>query len=125
MWAAVDALVNADAAITCDASFLEYVERYVDVSSAAYEPGDTGITVWNGVVDALVCKVASKFDNSADVVISQPFWPAYITAERFALAPNLKLCMTAGIGSDHVDLVRVVPTIKLTQKTQSILPQQD
>jgi len=40
----------------------------------------------------------------ADVVISQPFWPAYITAERFANAPNLKLCMTAGIGSDHVDL---------------------
>jgi len=40
----------------------------------------------------------------ADIVISQPFWPAYITAERFAMAPNLKLCMTAGIGSDHVDL---------------------
>lgn len=40
----------------------------------------------------------------ADVVISQPFWPAYITAERFAKAPNLKLVMTAGIGSDHVDL---------------------
>jgi len=37
-------------------------------------------------------------------VISQPFWPAYLTAERIAKAPNLKLALTAGIGSDHVDL---------------------
>ncbi|HLM87117.1 MAG TPA: NAD-dependent formate dehydrogenase [Solirubrobacteraceae bacterium] len=40
----------------------------------------------------------------AEVVISQPFWPAYLTAERIAKAPNLKLALTAGIGSDHVDL---------------------
>jgi formate dehydrogenase len=40
----------------------------------------------------------------ADIVISQPFWPAYLTAERFAKAPNLKLAITAGIGSDHVNL---------------------
>ncbi|WP_406704062.1 NAD-dependent formate dehydrogenase [Streptomyces albidoflavus] len=40
----------------------------------------------------------------ADVVISQPFWPAYLTAERIARAPKLKLALTAGIGSDHVDL---------------------
>jgi formate dehydrogenase len=40
----------------------------------------------------------------ADVVISQPFWPAYLTAERIARAPKLKLAVTAGIGSDHVDL---------------------
>ncbi|QXE33982.1 NAD-dependent formate dehydrogenase [Streptomyces sp. GMY02] len=40
----------------------------------------------------------------ADVVISQPFWPAYLTAERMARAPRLKLAITAGIGSDHVDL---------------------
>jgi formate dehydrogenase len=41
---------------------------------------------------------------TADVVISQPFWPAYMTAERFAKAPNLKLVITAGIGSDHTNL---------------------
>src|SRR5205807_5097081 len=49
----------------------------------------------------------SEFERSlpsADVVISQPFWPAYLTAERIAKAPNLKLAITAGIGSDHVDL---------------------
>jgi formate dehydrogenase len=40
----------------------------------------------------------------ADIVISQPFWPAYLTAERIAKAPKLKLAVTAGIGSDHVDL---------------------
>jgi len=40
----------------------------------------------------------------AEVVISQPFWPAYLTAERIARAPELKLALTAGIGSDHVDL---------------------
>ena len=40
----------------------------------------------------------------AEIVISQPFWPAYLTADRIATAPNLKLAITAGIGSDHVDL---------------------
>jgi formate dehydrogenase len=40
----------------------------------------------------------------AEIVISQPFWPAYLTAERIAKAPKLKLAITAGIGSDHVDL---------------------
>jgi len=40
----------------------------------------------------------------ADVVISQPFWPAYLTSERISKASNLKLVITAGIGSDHVDL---------------------
>src|ERR1700693_2133497 len=35
----------------------------------------------------------------AEIVISQPFWPAYLTAERIAKAPGLKLAVTAGIGS--------------------------
>jgi formate dehydrogenase len=43
-----------------------------------------------------------------DIVISQPFWPAYLTAERIASAPNLKLAITAGIGSDHVDLAAAI-----------------
>ncbi|HXQ76122.1 MAG TPA: NAD-dependent formate dehydrogenase [Acidimicrobiales bacterium] len=49
----------------------------------------------------------SVFDRElvdADIVISQPFWPAYLTAERISRAPQLKLAITAGIGSDHVDL---------------------
>jgi formate dehydrogenase len=40
----------------------------------------------------------------AEIVISQPFWPAYLTPERIAKAKKLKLAVTAGIGSDHVDL---------------------
>jgi formate dehydrogenase len=40
----------------------------------------------------------------ADIVISQPFWPAYLTSERIAKAKKLKLVITAGIGSDHVNL---------------------
>jgi formate dehydrogenase len=40
----------------------------------------------------------------AEIVISQPFWPAYLTKERLAKAKKLKLAITAGIGSDHVDL---------------------
>jgi formate dehydrogenase len=49
----------------------------------------------------------SEFERElpdADIVISQPFWPAYLTKERIAKAPKLKLALTAGIGSDHVDL---------------------
>lgn len=40
----------------------------------------------------------------AEVVISQPFWPAYLTKERIAKAKQLKLVVTAGIGSDHTNL---------------------
>jgi formate dehydrogenase len=40
----------------------------------------------------------------AEIVISQPFWPAYLTPARIAKAKKLKLAVTAGIGSDHVDL---------------------
>jgi formate dehydrogenase len=49
----------------------------------------------------------SEFEREladADIVISQPFWPAYLTEERIAKAGKLKLAITAGIGSDHVDL---------------------
>ncbi|MGB8277587.1 MAG: NAD-dependent formate dehydrogenase [Methylovirgula sp.] len=53
----------------------------------------------------------SVFDRElpdAEVVISQPFWPAYLTAERIAKAKKLKLAITAGVGSDHVDLEAAV-----------------
>lgn len=53
----------------------------------------------------------SRFERElvdAEIVISQPFWPAYLTAERIAKAPKLKLAVTAGIGSDHVDLAAAI-----------------
>jgi len=49
----------------------------------------------------------SKFDQElvdAEVIITTPFHPGYLNAERLAKAKKLKLAVTAGIGSDHVDL---------------------
>jgi len=49
----------------------------------------------------------STFDRElvdAEIIITTPFHPGYLTAERLAKAKNLKLAVTAGIGSDHVDL---------------------
>ena len=47
---------------------------------------------------------ADKELVDSDIVISQPFFPFYLTRERMESAPNLKMAITAGIGSDHVDL---------------------
>jgi formate dehydrogenase len=47
---------------------------------------------------------ADKELVDADVVISQPFWPYYLTRKLMEKAPKLKMAITAGIGSDHVDL---------------------
>ncbi|KAI0630315.1 NAD-dependent formate dehydrogenase [Trametes polyzona] len=40
----------------------------------------------------------------AEVLITTPFHPAYVTKDIIDKAKNLKLCITAGVGSDHVDL---------------------
>jgi formate dehydrogenase len=57
----------------------------------------------------------------AEVVISQPFWPAYLTAARIAKASKLKLAITAGIGSDHVDLQAAIETeITVAEVTTAI-----
>ena len=48
--------------------------------------------------------VLDKELADAEIVISQPFWPAYMTKERIEKAKKLKLIITAGIGSDHTDL---------------------
>ena len=47
---------------------------------------------------------ADKELVDSDIVISQPFFPFYLTRKRMESAPNLKMAITAGIGSDHVDL---------------------
>ena len=39
-----------------------------------------------------------------DVLVTTPFWPAYVTKEKISNAPNLRLILTAGVGSDHIDL---------------------
>lgn len=45
-----------------------------------------------------------KHLEDANILISTPFHPAYLTKERIEKAKNLKLSITAGVGSDHVDL---------------------
>ncbi|KAI0081349.1 NAD-dependent formate dehydrogenase [Panus rudis PR-1116 ss-1] len=40
----------------------------------------------------------------AEVLITTPFHPGYLTADLIKKAKNLKLCITAGVGSDHIDL---------------------
>ncbi|KAF7315513.1 Formate dehydrogenase [Mycena indigotica] len=40
----------------------------------------------------------------AEVLITTPFHPGYLTRELVEKAKNLKLCITAGVGSDHIDL---------------------
>ena len=37
-------------------------------------------------------------------IITTPFHPGYLTPERLDKAKKLKLALTAGIGSDHVNL---------------------
>src|SRR3984957_18961921 len=55
-----------------------------------------------------------------DIVISQPFWPAYLTADRIERAKKLKLAITAGIGSDRVDLDAAVEAgITVAEETYS------
>jgi formate dehydrogenase len=42
--------------------------------------------------------------RDADVLITTPFWPLYVTKEMLGEASELKLIITAGVGSDHIDL---------------------
>ena len=56
----------------------------------------------------------------AEIVISQPCWPAHLTAERIANAPRLRLAITAGVGSDHIDVdAAMAAGITVTEVTYS------
>jgi formate dehydrogenase len=57
---------------------------------------------------------------TTDVLITTPFWPAYVTRARIASAPKLKLILTAGVGSDHIDLAAAAErTITVAEITGS------
>ncbi|KIK58668.1 hypothetical protein GYMLUDRAFT_45253 [Collybiopsis luxurians FD-317 M1] len=45
-----------------------------------------------------------KHIADAEVLITTPFHPGYLTREVMEKAKNLKICVTAGVGSDHIDL---------------------
>src|ERR687883_863162 len=42
--------------------------------------------------------------QDAEILITTPFWPVYVTPEVMDQAPNLRQVVVAGVGSDHVDL---------------------
>jgi formate dehydrogenase len=42
--------------------------------------------------------------QDAEVLVTTPFWPVYVTPEVMDQAPNLRAVFVAGVGSDHVDL---------------------
>ncbi|KAI0743465.1 NAD-dependent formate dehydrogenase [Daedaleopsis nitida] len=48
--------------------------------------------------------VFQKNITDAEVIITTPFHPGYLTRDLIEKAKNLKICITAGVGSDHVDL---------------------
>lgn len=48
--------------------------------------------------------VFQKELKDTDILITTPFHPGYLTRDLIKTAPNLKLCVTAGVGSDHIDL---------------------
>ncbi|KAG6378267.1 hypothetical protein JVT61DRAFT_13978 [Boletus reticuloceps] len=48
--------------------------------------------------------VFQKHIVDAEILITTPFHPGYLTAELFEKAKKLKVCVTAGVGSDHIDL---------------------
>lgn len=45
-----------------------------------------------------------KHIADAEILITTPFHPGYLTGDLIAKAKKLKLCVTAGVGSDHIDL---------------------
>ncbi|KAF8880373.1 NAD-dependent formate dehydrogenase [Mucidula mucida] len=45
-----------------------------------------------------------KHIEDAEILITTPFHPGYLTRDLISKAKNLKLCVTAGVGSDHIDL---------------------
>lgn len=74
--------------------------------------------MWQWTIKFIVSILASSLSQTSNiliaelekhipdlhVLISTPFHPAYVTAERIKKAKNLELLLTAGIGSDHIDL---------------------
>lgn len=42
--------------------------------------------------------------HDTEILVTTPFHPGYLTAELFEKAKKLKLAVTAGVGSDHIDL---------------------
>lgn len=75
-----------------------FQKELLDVS-ASHGTHQTDQPVLNADID-------SSLPLQADILITTPFHPGYLTADllKEAKSPKLKLAVTAGVGSDHVDL---------------------
>lgn len=52
------------------------------------------------IADVGVLRQTSYSTAQAEVLITTPFHPGYLTADLIDKAKNLKLCVTAGVGSE-------------------------
>src|SRR5919202_4966978 len=75
------------------------------------DEGELGLREWiEEQGHELVVTTAREGDElygelrDAEVLVTTPFWPVYVTAEVMDQAPNLRAVIVAGVGSDHVDL---------------------
>ncbi|PSS33409.1 Formate dehydrogenaseprecursor [Actinidia chinensis var. chinensis] len=82
-------------------NFLGCVERALGIGDWLESQGHQYIVTDDK--EGPVCEL-EKHISDLHVLITTPFHPAYVTAERIKKAKNLQLVLTAGIGSDHVDL---------------------
>jgi len=46
----------------------------------------------------------NKHLADTEILITTPFWPLYVTKDKMDKAPKLRMILTAGVGSDHIDL---------------------
>lgn len=73
--------------------------------------GELGLREWiEGEGHELVVTTDREGDElyghlqDAEVLVTTPFWPVYVTSEVMDGAPNLRAVIVAGVGSDHIDL---------------------
>ncbi|CAK9161337.1 unnamed protein product [Ilex paraguariensis] len=66
---------------------------------------------WSDFVRTIHDKKLEKHIPDLHVLITTPFHSAYVTAERIKRAKNMELLLTAGVGSDHIDLKAVAAAV--------------
>ncbi|KAL8475491.1 hypothetical protein ACS0TY_028226 [Phlomoides rotata] len=97
----VGVFYNANEYASMNPNFLGCVENALGIREWLESQGHQYVVTADK--DGPQCEL-EKHIPDLHVLISTPFHPAYVTAERIKKAKNLQLLLTAGIGSDHIDL---------------------
>ncbi|KAL0728095.1 hypothetical protein Bca4012_024188 [Brassica carinata] len=98
----VGVFYKANEYATKNPNFLGCVENALGIRNWLETQGHQSLSPTTKKVQTVV--KLEKHIPDLHVLISTPFHPAYVTAERIKKAKNLQLLLTAGIGSDHIDL---------------------